>query len=585
MSTPENNHPDKSSLNYNLVAPETDLAPEEIAPEYPSHGETALRPDEDSSGAGKNVAKATAGIGVLHVLRLLVGFIAQPLIGNRLALAWQADVYTVATEVVSSIWLVFEKVVNPTFLPTFARALGDGSEERAWRFVSTALWLVVIALCIVVPIAAWQMPFIVDIYSQKASQEQRDLTIAISRLLLCGLFFLAISSLTYTILNGYKRFASAALGDAFWKIGVAVAAFYAVRTQLGPIESLHVLAWGFVIGAALKLVPHVIALKSKWHLLRLRLDLKDPLVQKMLLLAIPLIIGIVVSESRGIYLFRLADDPTIEVAGSRTALKFSRLIGTSLIQIFPYALSIGIFPYLADMARHKDRQPFTDTFMGAIRVCIFVFGPLTAILIATRFELLRAVWESGKMTEADVLIMSLPFIAFTLGLIGFACEMMLNQTFYAMTNAWTPTLIGVGTTVIWVIAATLGVEYGAAAGLGLAAIAGAESFAKTLKCLIMWFFLRPHLGDVRTRDNLIFCAKVIVGSLLAAAVAGFLAGVLSPDGEMESKLDKIKMLLAVTVAGGTGAVLFLVFGKLTGMTESQAALDFGAKIGRKILRR
>ena len=384
------------------------------------------------------------------------------------------------------------------------------------------------------------------------------------------------------ILNSYKRFVSAALGDAFWKIGIAVAAFYAVRTQMSPLDSLHVLAWGFVFGAILKLIPHLIALKSKWPLLRAKIDLKDPLVHKMFLLAIPLIIGIVVSESRGVYLFRLADAPSIAVEGSRTALKFSRLIGTSLIQIFPYALSIGIFPYLADMARDKDRQPFTDTFMSAMRVCFFVFGPLTAILIATRFELLRAVWESGNLKEADTLTMSLPFIAFTLGLIAFSCEMMLSQTFYAMTNAWTPTLIGVGTTVVWIIAATAGVHYGAAAGWGLAAIAGAESLSKTIKCIVMWFFLRPHLGNVKARENLLFLGKVIVGSLLSAAVAALLAGVLAPDGAMESKMDKIKMLLAVTVSGGVGVLVYLIFGGLTRMREVQTALAFAGKIKGKM---
>jgi peptidoglycan biosynthesis protein MviN/MurJ (putative lipid II flippase) len=261
------------------------------------------------------------------------------------------------------------------------------------------------------------------------------------------------------------------------------------------------------------------------------------------------------------------------------------LIGTSLIQIFPYALSIGIFPYLADMARNKDRQPFTDTFMSAMRVCIFTFGPLTAILIATRFEILRAVWESGNMTQADTITMSLPFIAFTLGLIGFSCEMMLNQTFYAMTNAWTPTLIGIGSTVVWIIVATLGVEYGAVAGLGLAAIAGAESFSKTLKCVVMWFFLRPHLGDVRLKHNLVFCVKVLVGSLLAAAVAGMLAGVLSPGDGALSKLEKIKMLLSVAFSGTAGVLVFMLFGALTKMDEVQTVLSFAGKAKRKLMRR
>lgn len=528
--------------------------------------------------AGRQVARATAGIGFLHVLRLLLGFVAQPLIANRLALAWQADVYTVAQEIINSIWLVFEKVLNPAVLPLFAAALGDENEERAWRYASTVLWITLILLLVVAPLAAWQMPFIVNIYSQKAGVEQRLYTVAVARVMLLGLTFLGISSLTYVILNGYKRFMAAALGDTFWKLGIAIAAFYAVRTHLSPLDSLNVLAWGFVAGSVGKLLPHLIALWKKWRLLHPKIDWSDPLFKKMWLLAIPLILGIVISQFRDMYLFRIADDPRIAVEGSRTALKFSRLIGTSLIQVFPYALSIGIFPYLADMARQKDRQPLTDTLLGALRVCAFVFIPLTCILISTRFDLLRAVWESGHMTQQDTLILSLPFVVFSLGLVAFASEMMLNQTFYAMTNAWTPTVIGIATSLLWCILATVGLDLSVrdagTVALGIAAIAGAETLSKTIKCILMGIWLRPHLGHIHWKENSLFLVKVLLASLLCGWLAGALAHILVPNGEIISRLIKLKMLLGVSVAGFCGVLLFIILCYLMRVNEAQEMAKF-----------
>jgi putative peptidoglycan lipid II flippase len=479
MTTPSN-FPDNTA-----VEPEASIAVESDSPvaspeaaSFNSEEAATIQSESGSdSGASTNrkVAKATAGIGVLHVVRLLVGFATQPLIANRLGLDWHADANAVANDIVFRIWLLFEKVVNPAVLPCFARAIKDEGEERAWRFASTVLWLTMLALIVITPLAWFGMPVLVDIYSQKAGLEQRAATVDLARLLLSGLFFLAISSLTYVLLNGYKRFVAAALGDALWKMGLLAGAAVAVASHAAPGQSLKLVAWGYLIGAVCKLLPQVVALKGKWKYLRPRIDWNDPLTKKMLMLAIPLVAGIVVSEVRGVYLARLADDPRIAVEASRAALKWSRIIGDSLIQVFPYALSIGIFPYLADLARDRDRQPLTDTLLSALRICIFTFGPVTAILIATRFELLRGVWESGKLTQADTVVMSLPFVAFALGLIAFACEMMLNQTFYALTNAWTPTIIGICTTVVWIITARLGVQYGAAAGFGLAAIAGAES--------------------------------------------------------------------------------------------------------------
>ena len=295
-------------------------------------------------------------------------------------------------------------------------------------------------------------------------------------------------------------------------------------------------------------------------------------------LAIPLILGIVVSEMRGFYLLHLADDPSIKIEASRLALKFSRVIPDNLIQLFPYALSIGIFPFLANLAREKDRQPLTDTLIGALRVCFFAFVPITAILIALREPLMRAVWEGGRMSQADTVLITPPFVIFSLGLVGFACEMMLTQTFYAMTRAWAPTLIGLVSSVLWVVLAKYGVE---GLGWGLAAIAGAEALSKSLKCVMMWIWLRPHLGQVKARENLLFLAKIIVGALIAALLARVLAGVLLPAAGGHGKL---KMLLGVTVAGLGALGVFAVFASLVKVEEMKYAGQAIGKIRGKLKR-
>ena len=513
-------------------------------------------------------------------MRLLLGLAFKPLVANRLGLGFSADVLTVATDIVTSVWRFWEKVVNPTVLPCFIGAMKTDGEERAWRFLSTALWLTVLSLLIVSPLVYFLMPQIVWLYSQKMPLEQRELTVAIARLMLCGLSFLGISSLTYVILNGYKRFFSAALGDALWKMGALLGGGVAIAQQLDKVASIYVIAWGFVLGSLFKLAPHVIALRGKWHLLRPRIDWSDPLVKKMCWLAVPLLVGIVVSEGRDVFIKRLADSPLITVEGSRTALSFSRTIGDAFLQIFPYALSIGIFPYLADLAHNKDKQPLTDTLVGALRVCFFAFAPITMMLIALCFPLLRAVWESGQFSRADTMVLALPFIFYALGLIGFASEMMLNQTFYAMTNVWAPTAVGLFTTVLWCV----GAHWGVALGGGLAALAAAESLAKSFKCLVLWFLLKRNLGSVRAKENLLFAVKVLGASAIAAAVAYFLGDFLSPKGEILGKMGKIKILLSVAFSGMCGMGIFFFLARLLHVEETGAIVALTGKIRQRFAR-
>jgi len=534
-------------------------------------------PETQTQSAGRSVARATAGIGALHFVRFLIGFVAQPLIAHNLGFSWPADVYQVSTDIVTRFWLVFEKVVNPAFLPQFIAALKEDGEEEAWRLASTAI-VILLALLLGATALGWVfMPQLVGFLSQKSNAQQVALTIYSARVLLLGLIALGTSSLTYTILNGYKRFVWAAVGDALWKTGVfggAALAFLLYHKPIGALvalqkisptagqeaqllalglKSLQLILGGFLVGSILKIVPHILAIGPKWRFFRPRLDLSNPRVRAMLALALPLVLGIVISETRGFYLQRLADDPSIQIPASRFALKLSRLINDTFIQIFPYALSIGIFPFLADLARERDKQPLTDLIVRALRVCFFVFIPLTAILIALRLPLLHALWTGGRLTSRETLQIVPPYLAFTLGLTGFACEMMLGQAFYALTRTWAPTLIGLAVSVVWVIFAKFGVEN---LGWGLAAIAGAEAFSKSLKCVVMWRMLKPHLGEIRRRDNLLFFGQLLGASIVAALVAIIGARLLAPSGASRGHL-----LVGVTLSGALAVAAFAALAK------------------------
>lgn len=522
------------------------------------------------------------GIGALHFVRFLIGFAAQPLIAHNFGLSWPADVYAVSTDIVQRFWLVFEKVINPAFLPQFIASLKEDGEEEAWKLASTALWLFLTLLVLATGGGMLIMPWLVLQLSPHSNPEQIALTISSARLLLLALTALGLSSLTYTILNGYKRFVWAALGDALWKVGVFGGAFVAFVLYHKPIQvlvdaqklgatptqqtellnlslkSLQLVLAGFFIGSILKLVPHIFAIGSKWRFLRPRVDFSNPRARKMLVLAVPLILGIVISESRGFYLTYLTG--LVESSDApRFALKLSRLINDTFIQVFPYALSIGIFPFLADLARERDRQPMTDLVVRALRICFFVFVPLTGILIALSSPLVHAMWSGGRLTTAEALTIVPPFVAFSLGLTGFACESMLGQTFYALTRTWAPTLIGLAISVIWVFIAWYGVVH---LHWGLKAVAGAESFSKSLKCIIMWYMLKPHLGTIKKRDNVLFFGQLLAATVVAALVAHFAAHFLAPSGAHKGRL-----LVGVMLSGLVAVGVFVGVAKALNIEE------------------
>lgn len=528
----------------------------------------------NSTPVGRRVAKATGVIMVFHVLRFALGFLEKPLLAKYFGTTWTADAYTVAYDIVLRIWLIFEKVINPSFLPVFIRSLREEGEERAWRFTNTvaSLMLITLTACAILGIAAASP--LVRVWSPHASPEEVRLTAQLTRLMLCGLVFLGLSSLTYVILNGYKHFALPALGDAMWK-GCIVAAMILVVPRM-PHRSLAAmaLAGGFLVGSFGKLLPQIVGLWKKRHLFRWRIHRREPLLRNMLLLIAPLLVGIFVSEIREVALLRLANDPSIGEGGRAALHKYARPPVEVFIQIFPYALSIGIFPYLAELAsKSQDRQRLTDVFVGALRVCVLVFLPMSAAFIALRYPLIRALFESGQFGRESVELTVVPFTMFAMGMVFFASEMIINQTYYALTNTFTPTAVGVCTSAFAVLLAWASVE----AGHGLGGIALAETLGKGAKCIILVCLLRKALGDVRVRANLRFLMKVVVATSLAVAAALFV----SQHSAAWLEVSRTTRLLNFLLSGAVSIGVYTMGTRMLRVEETQAVIAFVRRRGRR----
>jgi cation transporter-like permease len=100
----------------------------------------------------------------------------------------------------------------------------------------------------------------------------------------------------------------------------------------------------------------------------------------------------------------------------------------------------------------------------------------------------------------------------------------------------------------------------------------------------MWFMLRRHLGDVHAKENLQFLFKVLCVSLLAALVSYLVVRGIAPQGEIVSKTDKIKLLLAVAFSGMAGTMVYLLVSGALGLKEARNVLEFGLRFKRRLKR-
>lgn len=449
-----------------------------------------------------------------HLFWKLGGFMLSNVLSGLYGLKDVTDAYTLGLNgVVFALFLIVEESMGPSFLPVFIYRMKEDGEKKAWEFGNTVLVLLFAVLCVVVFLGVLFTPQIVDFmapgFVENGRFAARAHAITLVGIGFPGLLGLALGSLTYVMLNAYKIFGYPAAGDSIQKLlWVGVLWGLSVIFEANPIY----IAVGFLAGAGAKILLHIVGLRDKLHLVRVRLHLTSPDMKRFLILLAPLLVGIVAAKVRDFITRRIG---SYLPAGQISSVDWAKKIGDFPILIVPYALSIAMFPFLCDMAKEKDYKKFAAVVTGAIRLLALFFIPLTIGTIIMRESVVRFLYDWGKWTQASTDWTSLALGCYVIALIFYACEVVVMQSFFSMQNTWIPVSVGLVTSSLQVLGLYVAVSY-----LDLNkfyCVALAFPLSRIVKNLVLIGLMKRRVSILPARETLLFLAKMAV---ICAGVGG-----------------------------------------------------------------
>lgn len=513
----------------------------------------------------------------MHLTARFFGFAEKAVSANYFGTSYQADAYNVAYKIPSTIFFGCEKILNPSFIPSFIDLKQREGESAAWRLAGTTLLiqglllvgLVALGRALAEPIVRLVAPGFYPGY-EGGSWVKVNLTTDLMGIVFLSVVFLGISSTTYCILNSFKRFASPALGDTLWKVGTVVGLIILFRYYgLG----IYALAIGFVAGAWLKLGTHLVALGRDLLKIRPTLPLTHPSFKRMVVLMLPMAFGFAYSEFRQLMDIRFAS-PLSE--GAVAALDYSRKLTDLPYQVVAYALGIALFPFLAERASAQKWDELRGILMSALRTLVFLFVPATVAMFVLAEPALRLVYQSGAFNE-ESLRLTVPALEFyALGMLAQALECVLLQTFYSMRNTLVPTIIGFATSALhiglaWWFVNVLPTDD--PRGLALA-----YAVARTVKVLIAFPVLGRALGGLPLRPHASFAWRVGVATGLMGMVLHLCLRVMATVYPMAGRKEG---LVVFGVCAAAGAVAYLAVAAVLRVPEMQPVLRRLRSLARK----
>jgi putative peptidoglycan lipid II flippase len=536
-----------------------------IEPPNVSPTEQAQVPATLSDDPG--IVRAAAVLAVGNVVSRVLGLLREIVKSNMFGATPLLAAYTVAVLVPMTLFNLISggEMVSSSLVPVFSDYADKEKRPELWQLASSFLTLVVIVLSIVVILVEYFAPQIAWLAGARNFEDPRllPITVELMRLATPAVLFLSVASILTGMLLSLKRFTLPAFTTAVFNGTIVVVAL------LRP-DKISSLVWGILLGSILQVLMQLPGLRD--GRLRPSLNWKHPALRRIVILYAPIVVALVVNQVAIWISYNLAittgDSSVTYMAYATTLYQFP-------LGLVVTALSIATLPTLSRLATAyreaaENEAPdaidrlndYRETLAGGLRLVIALGLPAAAGLFALAQPIIALLLQHGQFTAEDTEVTSLVLRVYLIGLGFAAVDQMLVFASYSRKDTWRPALAGVISIAVYTVVAALLLE-----PLGLLSLMVADAVKHILHTVIMYWFLRRHVGGLAGYQ----IAPTVVKSLVAAILTGLTAAAMAwLLGQLLGNDTFLERLLIVAVSGVAGLAAYLGAAFLLDLKDAKA---------------
>ncbi len=372
--------------------------------------------------------------------------------------------------------LVFAGVLGYAVIPIFLKARASESEDEGWRVASAILSLFLIVVTAVVGAGLLFSEQVISLFAPGLSGTTKELAIHLNWILLPTVVFAVFAGISGALLNALGDFLRPALNGVIVNLMIiACVLLFAGRWGVSAAAA------GTMLGAVLQVVQLIPALRSKGFVYKPQLSWKSPLVQRAVVITVPILLLQSLIYGRILVARLLASNLP---PGSLAILNYADRLASLPVLIFANSLNTVAFTALSEAAVAVNLGRLKQALGANIRMIAITVVPSSLLLTFFASRIVRLVYERGafdaqtSMTTASVLTWS------ALGLFLMALMISLCQAFFALQDVKTPLVAVLAGTVVNALGSYfLAAEFGIA-GLGMGATLGVGFSAILLGVLL-----------------------------------------------------------------------------------------------------
>jgi len=310
------------------------------------------------------IASASIILAISSLLSRLLGLFRDRLLAGKFGTGSLLDAYQISFLLPDFIYNLFiVGALSAAFIPIFVE-IYEKSKTRAWELGSRLLNLLSLFIIFILFLCFLFTPQLINLLGRLSetagthyNQENLDLIVNLTRLMLLSPLLLGISGLFTSILQSLKHFLAPALAPLLYNLGIIFGIIV-----LNPLYGIYGVAGGVIIGAVLHLFIQVPWLFASGFQYQLKFKMVKEVI-RVIKLAIPRTLGLVAIQMsfwiNKIIAFTLG-------VGAVSVYYFANNLQSLPIGLFGVSIATAAFPHLAEYTNGKKNsslfKPYPNLF-------------------------------------------------------------------------------------------------------------------------------------------------------------------------------------------------------------------------------
>jgi putative peptidoglycan lipid II flippase len=494
--------------------------------------------------------KAALSVMIITILSKLLGFGREVVLSYVYGVSAITDVYLISQTIPVVIFSLISTGIATGFIPMYSRILNEEGQLGANRFTSNLTNTLLLVASIVVGIVILFTEPIVRLFASGFSGDTLRLAVRFTRITVFGVYFTTLMNVFANYLRLHNNYVVPALVGFPMNLITIAFLFLSAKTNI------YVLAIGSVLAIASQVVLLLPFVRKTGFRYQLFFDLKDENIKKMVLIALPIIMGTSVNEINVLVNRTLASGLAV---GGISALNYANRLNGFVQGLFVASISTVMYPMISKMAAENNLKGLKGYVSEAISMINLLVIPATIGAMIFSKEIVALLFGRGAFTAEAIDMTANALFYYSLGMIAFGLRDILSRAFYALQDTKTPMInatIGVAINIILNIVLSR--------FLGIGGLAFATSIAGVVSAILMFVTLRKKLGP--------FGLKEIIRSFLKISIASVLMGLIA-YGSFWLLGQLVSENLALLLAIGVGALTYAVFIYFMKIPEVDRTLD------------